>query len=108
LRIQDVLVAVVFGFGFAFLSLGLAVFGILKDKYGWVLIGAVIFAPFSYYLFGASRASVFALLPILLQFGSAAAVHRRNRLWAWIFLAPSFLITLWVLIVALLANFAGR
>jgi hypothetical protein len=98
---QEVFVAFVFGFGLVFISLLVSVLGILKDKYWLVLIGAVLFVPFSYYIFGASSANGFTLLPLLFMILSAAAVHEKNRLWAWIMLAPSFLVLLWVLGVAL-------
>lgn len=89
-------VALLFGFPVAFISLLLSVIGVLKDKYWLVIMGAVLFVPFSYYLFGASGANGFALLPPLFLMASAAAVREKNRLWAWIFVAPSLLETLWV------------
>jgi hypothetical protein len=100
--LQEILVALIFGFGLSSISLGLAVFGVLKDKYWLVLIGAVLFTPFSYYIFGASSANAFALLPLLFLVLAAAAVREKNRLWAWIMVAPSFLLVLWVFGVAVI------
>jgi hypothetical protein len=100
-NMPEFLVAFIFGFGLVFISLLLSVLGILKDKYWLVIIGAVLFLPFSYYLFGASGANGFSMLPLLLQMLSAAAVYEKYKLWAWIFLTPSFLMVLWVLVVAL-------
>jgi hypothetical protein len=94
-------VALLFGFPVAFISLLLSVIGVIKEKYWLVMIGAVLFVPFSYYLFGASGANGFALLPPLFLMLSAAAVREKNRLWAWILIAPAVLETLWVLGVVL-------
>ena len=98
---QDILIALIFGFGLVSVALVLSVLGILNYKSWLVIIGAVLFTPFSYYLFGASRANVFALIPVLLQFGAAVAVQGKKTFWAWILLAPSFLTVFWVLGVAL-------
>jgi hypothetical protein len=92
----------VFGFPAVVLSLLLSVIGILKQKFLLVLIGAVLFAPFSYYLSGAPA---LAGLPILLpafQVGSAVAVRKKNKLWSWLLLLPAFFAGLWVAGVALL------
>jgi len=95
------LVILVFGFPAVFVSLLVSVIGVLKEKYWLVIIGAVLFLPFSYYLNGASGNQGFALLLPLFQMISAAAVREKNKLWAWLSLAPSFLISLWVVIVVL-------
>lgn len=98
---QDIFIALIFGFGLVSVSLLLSAFGILKDKYWLVIIGAILFLPFSYYIFGATSANAFTLVPILSQILSAAAVYEKNRLWAWILLTPSFLLVLWVIGAAL-------
>ena len=98
---QEVFVALIFGFGLSSIALALSVVGILKGKYWLGIIGAILFAPFSYYLFGASSANGFAFLPLLGMLLSAAAVHEKNKRWAWILLVPAFFVTLWVLAVAL-------
>jgi hypothetical protein len=80
----------------AFLSVIVSVIGILKDKHWLVIIGAVLFLPFSYYMFGASQANPFAFVPVLLQMVSAAAVREKYTVWAWILLTPSLLVILWI------------
>jgi hypothetical protein len=102
---SEVFVILLFGFPAVFLSLLLSVIGVLKEKFWLVMIGAVLFIPFSYYLSGAPG---LAGLPILLpgfQAGSAVAVHARNKLWAWLLLAPAFLAGLWVAGLALYYQF---
>ena len=103
--LKEIFVALIFGFGLVTVALTLVVIGIIKDKYWLVLFGAVLFTPFSYYIFGASSANMFALVPLLFLILSAAAVREKNRLWAWIMVTPSFLIVLWVLAVALVFQF---
>jgi hypothetical protein len=102
--ISDILIPLLFGFPAAILSLLVSVVGVLTQKYWLVILGAVLFAPFSYYLSGAPG---LAGLPILLpgfQVGSAVAVRERNRLWAWLLLIPAFSVALWVAVVALSYN----
>ena len=92
----------IFGFPAVLLSLLVSSIGILKEKVWLVILGAVLFAPFSYYLSGAPG---LAGLPILLpgfQVGSAIAVREKNRLWAWLLLVPALFAALWVVGVALL------
>lgn len=98
---QEVLIAFIFGFGLVAISLLLSALGILNEKEWLVVIGAILFTPFSYYLFGASSANVIALIPVLMLLGSAVAVHWKKKRWAWILFAPAFLSVLWVLCVAL-------
>jgi hypothetical protein len=92
----------IFGFPAVFLSLLVSAIGILKENVWLVILGAVLFAPFSYYLSGAPG---LAGLPILLpgfQVGSAIAVREKNKLWAWLLLVPALFAALWVVGVALL------
>lgn len=93
-----------FGFPAVILSLLVSAIGVLRQKYWLVIIGAVFFAPFSYYLSGAPG---LAGLPILLpgfQVGSAVAVHEKNKLWAWLLLVPAFFAALWVAGIGLFYN----
>ena len=95
----------IFGFPAVFVSLALSVAGIIMDKFWLVIVGAVLFIPFSYYVNGYPSLRGFAILLPLFQMGSAAAVREGNRLWAWLLLAPALLVSLWVLAAALLTIF---
>jgi len=93
-----------FGFPAVILSLLVSVIGVLTKKYWLVIIGALLFAPFSYYLSGSPG---LAGLPILLpgfQVGSAVAVREKNKLWAWLLLLPAFFAALWVAGIGLFYN----
>jgi len=86
----------IFGFPAAILSILLSVIGVLTEKVWLVIIAAVLFIPFSYYLSGSPN---WAGLPILLpgfQIGSAVAVRKKSKLWAWLLLVPALLAVLWV------------
>jgi hypothetical protein len=101
----EVFIVLIFGFPAAFLSLLLSAIGVLKEKYWLVIIGALLFVPFSYYLSGSPG---LAGLPILLpgfQVGSAIAVREKSKLWAWLLLVPAFFAALWVAGVALYYQF---
>jgi hypothetical protein len=92
----------IFGFPAVFVSLLVSVIGVLKEKFWLVIIGAILFLPFSYYLSGSPG---LAGLPILLpgfQVGSAVAVHEKNKLWAWLLLLPALFAGLWVAGIAFL------
>jgi hypothetical protein len=107
LIVSDILVMIIFGFPAIFLSLLLSVIGVLKEKVWLVLIGAILFVPFSYYLSGSPG---LAGIPIVLpgfQVGSAMAVREKNRRWAWLLLVPAFCASLWIVGVALFANFVN-
>ena len=98
-------VVMVFGFPAVFISLTVSVIGVLKEKFWLVIIGAVLFIPFSYYLNGAAHNNGFPFLLPLLMMGSAAAVREMNKLWAWILLVPSFLASLWIVFIAVFYQF---
>lgn len=98
------LFVIVFGFPAAFFSLLISALGILREKYGLVILGAILFVPFSYYLSGAPGSAGLPLLLPVFQVGSALAVRENKNRWAWILFAPALLVTLWVLGVALVYN----
>ena len=87
------LVILLFGFPAVIVSLLVSVIGVWKEKYWLVIIGALLFIPFSYYLFGVSYGF---FLP-LFQIGSAVAVRAKRKIWAWVLLLPAFLISLWTM-----------
>jgi hypothetical protein len=78
-----------------------SVIGVWKHKFWLVILGAVLFMPFSYYLSGSPGSYRLPLLLPLFQILSAAAVREENKPWAWILLAPALLATLYVLGVVL-------
>ncbi len=105
---MEMLIAFLFGFPGAFLSLLLSSVGIIKNKYWLALIGALLFTPFTYYLYGAPAFfSGFVILLPLFQLGSALAVFKKKRTLAWLLLAPSIVMVLWILGVVLIYSYGG-
>ena len=82
-------------------SLALSVVGVIKGKFWIVLLAAVLFLPLAYYLEGSPSYNGFAILLPLFQVASAAALREGNKTWAWILLAPAFLVTAWFVFVVL-------
>ena len=87
-------------------SLALSIIGVLKDKYWFLLMGAVLFFPISYYFNGSPTFHGYGLFLPVFQVISAAAVKEGNKLWAWLFLLPAFLIVFWFISVALIYQFS--
>ena len=105
---MEMLIAFLFGFPGAFLSLLVSAVGIAKNKYWLVLICALLFLPFTYYLYGSPAFfSGFVFLLPLLQFGSALAVFKKKRTLAWLLLTPSIVMVLWILGVVLIYTYGG-
>jgi hypothetical protein len=100
----QILAILLFGFPAVIVSLLISVIGVWKEKPWLVLIGAVLFLPFSYYLFGSPALHGFPALLPLSYFGSAAAVYAKKKALAWILLLPAFLVSLWVAAVGLFAH----
>lgn len=101
---NEVLVQIVFGWPFIALSLFVSVIGIIFDRPGLVLLGALLIVPFSYYLNGTPNFSGVALLLPLFQAGSAWAVKEESETWSWILLAPTVALVLWLILVAAISN----
>ena len=101
----DIFVVILFGFPAAFVSLLLSVIGILKQKFWLVIIGAVLFIPFSYYLSGAPGSYRLPFLLPLFLIGSALAVRAGKKLWAWILLLPALFAFLWLVGVVIYLQF---
>jgi len=82
-------------------SLILSVVGVIKEKFWFVLLAAVLFLPLAYFLESSPSYNGFAILLPLFQVASAAALREGNKTWAWILLAPAFLVTAWFVFVVL-------
>ena len=97
---NDLLVPFLFWLSTLF-SLGLSMVGVARERYWLGIIGAILFLPISWYFNGSPSVYGFGLLLPVSQIISAAAVHEKNRLLAWLFLLPSFFVVIWRVIVAL-------
>jgi hypothetical protein len=97
---MDFLIIGLVGFPGAFLSLIVSVIGILKGKYGLVLLGMLLFLPFCLYLDGTPNFHGTTLLS-LFHLAAAYAVRRNAKWLAWIFLIPSVVLIFFVLNLSL-------
>ncbi|HEX2991390.1 MAG TPA: hypothetical protein VHO49_11985 [Anaerolineales bacterium] len=84
-------------------SVALAIMGLVRNNYRFLVAAAIIAVPFSWYLSGFPlvRSPVF-LTPVLV-FGSAWAMQRGREMMAWILGITFFM----VIILFLFALFAG-
>jgi len=99
--VSDLLVQIVFGWPFIIISLLVSLFGLITKRYWLLLIGAVLFAPFSYYLYGAPGIRWVALALPLFQFAAAFAVRNNKMLLAGILTLPAFLVSVWTAFLVL-------
>lgn len=86
------------------LSLILSVVGIIKNKFWFLIVGAILFLPFVYYFGGSPTTRIIIVLP-LLQLGSAYAVYKNNKFLAWSLFLPVILFILFVLGIILVDQF---
>lgn len=97
---MEILIIALVGFPGAILSLLVSIIGILKGKYGLLLLSMFLFIPFCLYLDGTPNFHGTTLLS-LFHLAAAYAV-RRNASWlAWIFLIPSVVLIAFVLNLSL-------
>ncbi|MBK8419106.1 hypothetical protein [Candidatus Villigracilis saccharophilus] len=100
---NEILVSIIFGWPFVALSIFVSVIGIVFERAGLVLIGAVLIIPFCYHLSGSSIFSVFSLLLPVFQAGSAWAVKEENETWSWLLLMPTVSVIGWLVVVGLIS-----
>jgi hypothetical protein len=82
------------------LSLILSVIGLVKNKYWFLAIGAVLFLPFVYYFGGSPTTRIIIVLPFL-HFGSAFALYKNNKMLAWSLFSPVIFFVLFVIGIVL-------
>lgn len=98
---SELLVQIIFGWPFIILSLLVCLVGLITKHYWLLLVGAVLFAPFSYYLSGAPGIRWIGFAFPLFQAGAAFAVRGNKMPLAWILTLPAFLVSAWLAFVVL-------
>jgi hypothetical protein len=93
---SDLLVQIIFGWPFIILSLLVSVLGLILKRPWLLVVGAVLIAPFSYYLSGAPRINGLGIILPLFQLGAAYEIKTRKVAAAWILMLPAFLISTWL------------
>jgi hypothetical protein len=99
----DILVVITFGWPAIVATIILAIIGLLRSDYRYIVAAAVLAVPFSWFLSGfpVIRSPVF-ILPILLL-GSAFAMYRDRQMISWLLAIPYFL-SIWLLVNAVFAQ----
>jgi hypothetical protein len=102
--INDVLVQIVFGWPAILTSLTVSALGVGLRRPWLLLLGAILFVPFSFYL-GGAPGSMFlpVLLPLSLAFAGYAVFKGNTRL-AWLLLSPPVLVSAWLAVVVVTQN----
>jgi hypothetical protein len=87
----DFLLALLVGWPAILVTLILAVIGLLRNNYRFLLGAAILAFPFSWYLGGFPSISSPAFLLPLLLFGSSYLMFRGREMLAWLMAIPFFL-----------------
>ena len=93
----DFLLSLLAGWPAILITVILAIYGLLKNNYRFLLAAAILAVPFSWYLSGfpVVRSPVF-LMPVLI-FGAAWAMRYGREMLAWILAIPFFLVVILLL-----------
>lgn len=83
-------------------SLAISIAGVIRSKPVWLIIGAVLAIPFSWYLSGWPLFRHIGLLLPLFQLGASVAIHRHVTWLAWLLLLPFAGIAVWLGITVLM------
>jgi hypothetical protein len=97
----SVLAQLLFGWPAILVTITLAIIGLLRNNYRYLVGAAILAFPFCWFLSGfpSIRSPAF-LLPLFL-FGSGYAIYRGREMLAWIFAIPFFLAILLLFYVIL-------
>jgi len=93
----DFLLSLLVGWPAILTTVGLAIYGLVKNNYRFLLGAAILAVPFSWYLSGFPlvRSPIF-LMPGLI-FGAAWAMRYGREMLAWILAIPFFLVVILLL-----------
>lgn len=83
-------------------SLAISIAGVMRSKPLWLITGAILAVPFSWYLSATPLFRYIGLLLPLFQIGAAVAVFRHVQWLAWLLILPFAVITAWLGIVVLM------
>jgi len=82
-------------------SLAFPIAGVIRSKPLWLVSGAILTVPFSWYLSGTPLFRYTGLLLPVFQLGAAVAIHRNVQWLAWLLILPFTGIAAWLAIVVL-------
>jgi hypothetical protein len=93
---MDILVQIVFGWPAIIATLLVSTAGLVWKRYWLLLVGALLFFPFSLYLSGLPATRGLGLFLPVFQLGAAIAVRARKFPLAWVLVSPVFFISAWL------------
>jgi hypothetical protein len=85
---SNLLIPILFGLPVALVSFGACLFGLIKKRYWFLVIGAALTLPSSYYLSGIPGSYQLPLLLPLFLLGSAVAVYKNRMYFARLLFMP--------------------
>jgi len=94
-------IEIIFGWPAVFTSIVITTAGITVRPWMVALIGAIIAAPFMFYLFGTPRFMLVAVPAAVAHFAAAYALHRGSRLFALVLFAPFVALAAYVFSIAI-------
>ena len=97
----NILLILLVGWPAILITLILAVIGLLRNNYLYLLGAAILAFPFSWYLSGFPRISSPVFLLPLFLFGSSYLMFREREMLAWLIAVPYFLAILLLFYVIL-------
>jgi hypothetical protein len=83
-------------------SLAISIAGVIRSKPVWLIIGAILAFPFSWYLSATPLFRHIGLLLPLFQLVASVAIHRHVTWLAWLLLLPFAGIAAWLGITVLM------
>ena len=93
------LASILLGWPAVLVTIILAVVGLLRDNYRFLVVAAILAIPFSWLLSGFPIISSPVFMLPLLLFGSGYFIYRGREMVAWLLLVP-YIMTIWLLLNA--------
>ena len=81
-------------------SMLVSVYAIFRRSWRWMLVSAVLYSPFAWYL-NATPNFRGAWLILLFHLAASVALMRGQRPTAWLLLAPSMVLSTWVALLVI-------
>jgi len=75
-------------------------YAIFRRSWRWMLVSAVLYYPFAWYL-NATPGFRGAWLVLLFHLAAAYVLHRGNRITAWLLLTPSMFLSIWIALLVI-------
>jgi hypothetical protein len=92
----DTIVQIIFGWPAIIATLLVSTAGLVWKRYWLMLVGALLFFPFSLYLSGLPVTRGLGLFLPVFQLGAALAIRARKFPLAWVLVSPVFIISAWL------------